>query len=92
MSDSEDSEFVLIDPDDASVRPISKPAEEIANLRGRLYPTAYLRDTSEFKKHLNSHIPGIEECIYQIPSFGSGSTPRRTAALWIKAVGQEKAF
>ncbi|GIK04383.1 hypothetical protein Aspvir_008465 [Aspergillus viridinutans] len=86
MSDSEDSGFVLVDPDDASVGPISKSAEDIANLRDWLYPTAYPRDTSEFKKHLNSHVSGTGEWIYQTPQFRQWLDSSTNSALWIKAV------
>ncbi|GFF43289.1 hypothetical protein IFM58399_06897 [Aspergillus lentulus] len=54
MSDNEGSQFVLEDSDGASVGPIPKSAEEIANLRDWRI-TAYLSDTSESKKHLNAH-------------------------------------
>jgi hypothetical protein len=60
MSDNEGSEFVLEGPDGASVGPIPKSAEEIANLRDWRI-TAHLSDTSEYKKHLNAHVFGTGE-------------------------------
>lgn len=60
MSDNEGSQFVLEDSDGASVGPIPKSSEEIANLRDWRI-TAYLSDTSESKKHLNAHVPGTVE-------------------------------
>jgi hypothetical protein len=75
MSDSEESNFVLVDPDDASVDPIPTAADETEIFRDWLHPTAYLRRYERVQEAFELQRPWIRHT----PRFHSGTAPRGAA-------------
>jgi hypothetical protein len=75
MSDSEESNFVLVDPDDASVDPIPTAADETEIFQDWLHLTAYLRryervqEAFELKRpHLkNGSVIPLGSTVAQLP-------------------------
>ncbi|KAL2800461.1 ankyrin repeat-containing domain protein [Aspergillus keveii] len=60
--------------------------EELATLRAWLRPTDYLGESSEFKKHLNSHVPGTGEWLQQTKQYKQWHDEAKCGALWVKAI------
>ncbi|KAL3484484.1 ankyrin repeat-containing domain protein [Aspergillus germanicus] len=60
--------------------------EELATLRAWLRPTDYLGESSEFKKHLNSHVPGTGEWLQQTKQYKQWHDEAKCGALWMKAI------
>jgi hypothetical protein len=60
--------------------------EELATLRAWLRPTDYLGEFSEFKKHLNSHVPGTGEWLQQTKQYKQWHDEAKCGALWVKAI------
>lgn len=82
MSGSENEDYVFVDE-----RALCDPPspELVAELRAWLKPTDYLGDSSDFKKHLNSHVPHTGEWLPQTSQYqqwhdGTAGT------LWLKAI------
>ncbi|GFF95063.1 hypothetical protein IFM53868_07829 [Aspergillus udagawae] len=84
MSDSEDSNFVLVDPDDASVDPIPTAADETEIFRDWLHPTAYLRRYERVQEafELKRPHPKMDPSYPSVPQWHSSPS---SSALWIKA-------
>jgi hypothetical protein len=61
-------------------------AEELAALRAWLRPTDYPGESSEFKKHLNSHVPGTGEWLQQTEQYKQWHDEAKYDALWVKAI------
>lgn len=82
MSDSESEDYVFVDE-----RALCDPPspELVAELRAWLEPTDYLGDSSDFKKHLNSHVPGTGEWLPQTTQYQHWRDGT-AGALWLKAI------
>ncbi|KAL4913089.1 ankyrin repeat-containing domain protein [Aspergillus aurantiobrunneus] len=79
----ENEDFVIVDEDALSEPPPSP--DQLAGLRAWLQPTDYLGESSDFKKHLNSHVPGTGEWLPQTPQYQQWHD-EDAGALWLKAI------
>ena len=90
MEGQEGHDFVIVDSEDVrdynakGILPLSQ--EEIAKIRQWLRPTAYAAESSEYKKHLNSYLPGTGEWIQNTETFHKWHDSPDHGALWIKAI------
>ncbi|KAI8945778.1 ankyrin repeat-containing domain protein [Xylaria longipes] len=68
--------------------PNSAPSlqEQQLAVRQWLQPTDYLSPSSEFMKHLHSHVPGTCSWLHESPSFKTWTTPGKTNCLAIRGV------
>ena len=87
---SEEGEFVVLDRTDVedfnedSLLPLS--TEALRTVRAWLEPTDYLADSSEYCKHLNSHLPGTCDWIQESPNYREWYDGSEKGCLWIKAI------
>lgn len=83
---SETEGFVLVNQNDFFSDSPPNPAEVIAEIRSWLQHTDYAGESSDFKKHLNSHVPGTGEWFEQTTEYQQWLSSTAHGALWIKAV------
>lgn len=90
MDSQDGQDFVIIERKDIEqydtkgIVPLSR--KEIANIRQWLQPTDYLADSSEYKKHLNSHLRGTGAWIERTEAYQKWHDSPNHGALWIKAI------
>lgn len=87
---SSEDEAIVIDHDDISnYNPehiLPQPPEEVKKIRNWLQPTDYAQDGGEFRKHLQSHMPGTGEWLMSSEAFCSWRDSRDQGLLWIKGI------
>ena len=87
--ESPEQDFVLLNEDDATgsdrtgLQPL--PAQEQLKIRAWLQPTDYSADSSEYKRHLLSHVPGTSKWT-QEPQYQQWLSSEDEGALWVKAI------
>lgn len=89
MSSQDGQDFVLVHEDDltdyneAGILP--QTPEIIDGIRRWLEPTDYLAESSEYKKHLSSHVAGTGGWIQQTDSYRMWHESPTCGSLWVKA-------
>ena len=87
---SEEGEFVVLDRKDVedfnegSLLPLS--SDDLKIVKAWLEPTDYFADSSEYNKHLNSHLPGTCDWIQESLNYKEWHDGSEKGCLWIKAV------
>ena len=87
---SEEHEFVVLDRKDVqdfnedSLLPLSD--EDLKTVTAWLQPTDYSADSSEYNKHLKSHLSGTCGWIQESPNYTEWHDGSEKGCLWIKAV------
>lgn len=82
MSGSENEDYVFVDEPAFCDR---ESPELVAELRAWLKPTDYLGESSDFKRHLNSHVPGTGDWLPQTSQYQQWHDGA-AGALWLKAI------
>jgi len=88
MMTEEEQDFVIVDKKDIESPSADIPSlsrSEISEIRKWLQPTDYLAESSEYKKHLNSHLRGTGGWIHQTSAYKKWQDSPDHGALWIKA-------
>lgn len=85
ISGHEEQEFVVVEKDDCNDDLSSQPAEETNTLHEWLQPTEYLSDSSEFQKHLQTHVSGTGNWIQNSETYQNWLQSTSHGALWVKA-------
>lgn len=80
-SDIEEQDFVIIGQSDSVSDP--KVAQKVAQITAWLQPTDYLGESSDFKKHLNSHVPGTGEWLYKTAQYQQWHDLVTYGSLWV---------
>ncbi|KAL3472288.1 ankyrin repeat-containing domain protein [Aspergillus californicus] len=80
MSQAENDDFVIVDEAPTPFSP-----KQVSELKAWLRPTDYLGESSDFKKHLNSHVPGTGEWLQQTTHYQQWHEGAADA-LWLKAI------
>ena len=89
MESPDGQDFVLVDKaeiEQSATDFLPLPRYEISKIRHWLQPTEYLADSSEYKKHLNSHLRGTGNWISNTEAYQKWHVSRDHGALWIKAI------
>lgn len=90
LSDSEESDVVLVGPGD--IRDFNKenilplPAEDVKNIRDWLQPTPYDLERSEFSRHLESHLTGTGQWLISTNTYQQWHGGDANGLLWIKGI------
>jgi ankyrin repeat protein len=58
----------------------------IDKIRSWLSPTEFESEGSEYRKHLNAHVPGTGDWLFQTEQYKKWHGSRDTGALWIKGI------
>lgn len=86
----EDQDFVVVnDKNLADFNPASllpQPSEDILKIRQWLQPTDYEAESSEYKKHLSSFVPGTGEWIRKTKQYQQWLQNPGHGTLWLKGV------
>lgn len=77
MSSSE-QDFVLVEQPELNLK--------LSKISAWLHPTDYASASSDFIKHLNSHVPGTGEWLEKIPQYRQWHGSTTHGSLWLKAV------
>ena len=90
MAPIEDQDFVVLDDKDIegfnTAGLLPEPPEELQRIRRWLHPTDFSSDSSEFNKHLASHVAGTGRWIQETEQYQQWIKSSHHGALWIKAV------
>ena len=87
---SEEQEFVLLENKDVqdfnedALLPLSD--KDLEDVNAWLQPTDYAAESSEYRKHLASHLPGTCNWIQQTQDYKDWHDGSERGCLWIKAV------
>ncbi|KAK1502160.1 hypothetical protein CTAM01_05598 [Colletotrichum tamarilloi] len=90
MSSQSEDDAVIIDRDDVSnynpEQILPETPEVIQELRAWLKPTSYDFESSEYRKHLGSHIPGTGDWLTASHSYKQWLQSEDTGLLWVKGI------
>ncbi|KXH35970.1 hypothetical protein CSIM01_00684 [Colletotrichum simmondsii] len=90
MSSQSEDDAVIIDRDDVSnynpEQILPESPEVIQKLRAWLKPTSYDFESSEYRKHLGSHIPGTGDWLTASHSYKQWLQSEDTGLLWVKGI------
>lgn len=88
MDDSSSSDFDIVNHDDANpdgpLKP--EPPEVLVRLQSWLKPTDYNAESSEFNRHLASHVDGTGAWVQDSEAYKAWLDDRNPGALWIKGI------
>ncbi|PLB44109.1 ankyrin [Aspergillus steynii IBT 23096] len=74
----------MVDAEDVDLS--DSPDTKLSDLRGWLRPTPYWNASSDFKKHLNAHVPGTGRWLFETPEYQQWHDSTTQGILWLKAV------
>ncbi|MCJ1379736.1 hypothetical protein MMC17_002839 [Xylographa soralifera] len=86
----DEQDFVVLSEKDVSdyneTGLLPLPKEDLKNIQQWLDPTDYLSDSSEYNKHLTSHVPGTGDWMLSTNEYEKWHHSKYFGLLWVKAI------